>query len=258
MKFSIITVNFNNPEGLERTIKSVVNQTFKDFEYIIVDGASSKGDVDVIHKYESYISKWVSEKDTGIYNAMNKGVRMASGDYCLFMNSGDELYSPTMLADVAALKITADFIQGIICRPGKKEIFIKPPKEEEITLSWYYSRHNNYHQASLIKRQMLLDHPYNESLRIAADMMFNVECLIKYNCSYQDIDVVIAKYEYGGVSASKHKIESTPAIEAMFQPRIVRDYKRLEYIDRFPANRLMPVVRWISNLNFLKKLRKVK
>ena len=84
MKLSIITVTYNNATGLARTIKSVVNQTCKDFEYIIVDGASMDNSVEIIKDNETHISKWISEPDTGIYNAMNKAVRMATGDYCLF------------------------------------------------------------------------------------------------------------------------------------------------------------------------------
>ena len=91
MKLSIITINFNDAKGLEKTIQSVINQTYKDFEYIVVDGASTDGSVDVIKKYSNKLTHWVSEPDTGIYNAMNKGTRMASGEYCLYLNSGDFL-----------------------------------------------------------------------------------------------------------------------------------------------------------------------
>lgn len=257
MKFSIITVNFNNPEGLERTIKSVVSQTYKDYEYIIVDGASSKGDVDVIRKYETHVSKWISEKDSGIYNAMNKGVRMASGEYCLFMNSGDELYSPTMLGDVAAKGVSADFVQGVICRPGKTETFVTAPNEETISLGWYVWGNNNFHQASLIRRTLLLEYPYDEHLKVAADLKFNVEALIKHNCSYQSIDVVIARYEFGGISATKNHVEESRRLfEELFGKRIMRNYYALSFTQRFPVNRLMPILKEISGWPIFNKVRK--
>ena len=257
MKFSIITVNFNNPEGLERTIRSVINQTSTDYEYIVVDGDSTKGDVEVIHKYEPYINSWVSEKDTGIYNAMNKGVRMASGEYCLFINSGDELYSPSMLEEVAAKGISADFVQGVICRPGKKETFVNPPQEKDITLGWYVWGNNNYHQASLIKRDLLIAHPYDEVLKVASDLKFNVEVLIKHGCSYQPIDVVIAKYEYGGVSSQKkHADESKILFASLFGDRIMKDYYQLMYTHRFPINRIMPTLRSISTWTLWNKFRR--
>ena len=89
MKFSIITINYNNVEGLRNTIKSVVNQTYTDYEFIIIDGGSTDGSVEVIKEYANIITYWVSEPDKGIYNAMNKGIEVANGEYLNFMNSGD-------------------------------------------------------------------------------------------------------------------------------------------------------------------------
>jgi len=94
---SIITINKNNAAGLEKTIESVIGQTSNDFEYIVIDGASSDGSVEVIQKYADKINYLVSEPDTGVYNAMNKGIRKAQGTYCLFLNSGDWLVSPETL-----------------------------------------------------------------------------------------------------------------------------------------------------------------
>ena len=88
MKYSIITINYNNRDGLEMTINSVLGQSYQDLEYIIIDGGSTDGSVEVIKKYESRIDYWVSEPDKGVYNAMNKGIGKASGDYLNFMNSG--------------------------------------------------------------------------------------------------------------------------------------------------------------------------
>ena len=89
---SIITINYNNKSGLSRTIESVINQTYSNIQYIIIDGASTDGSKKIIKKYEHHISYWISEPDSGIYNAMNKGVDKAVGDYLLFLNSGDYLH----------------------------------------------------------------------------------------------------------------------------------------------------------------------
>ena len=89
MKLSIITINYNNREGLKKTINSVINQTFRDFEYILIDGGSEDGSKEIILQHEAQFSYWRSEKDHGIYNAMNKGILAAKGDYLLFLNSGD-------------------------------------------------------------------------------------------------------------------------------------------------------------------------
>ena len=91
MQLSIITINRNNKTGLEKTIYSVVNQNYKDYEYIVIDGDSSDGSLEVIKRNEKYFSYWVSEPDSGVYQAMNKGIDRANGEYCLFLNSGDYL-----------------------------------------------------------------------------------------------------------------------------------------------------------------------
>ena len=118
MKLSIITINRNNATGLKKTMQSVAAQTYKDFEYIVVDGASTDGSVDVIKKYEQQFVylKWVSEPDLGIYNAMNKGIRMASGDYIQILNSGDIFaasdVTERMLAALGKQKKGADILYG--------------------------------------------------------------------------------------------------------------------------------------------------
>ena len=122
MRYSIITINYNNSEGLKRTIKSVISQTSKDFEYIIIDGGSTDGSVDIIKQYATHIRYWISEKDKGVYNAMNKGVAQAHGDYCIFMNSGDCFHSSDVLdigkhADIIMLDISKyddDIIPNIV------------------------------------------------------------------------------------------------------------------------------------------------
>ena len=111
MKYSIITINFNNREGLERTIKSVITQTCQDFEYIIIDGGSTDGSIDIIKKYANKIHYWVSEPDNGIYHAMNKGVQFAHGEYLNFMNSGDFFIDIEVLSDLFPF-LNNDIITG--------------------------------------------------------------------------------------------------------------------------------------------------
>ena len=98
-KISIITVNYNNLEGLQRTFNSVFNQTWKEFEYVVIDGGSTDGSKELIEKYNDKIDYWVSESDNGIYNAMNKGIKKAKGEYLLFLNSGDNLFNHTVLEE---------------------------------------------------------------------------------------------------------------------------------------------------------------
>ena len=97
---SIITVVFNCEKYLEETIKSVINQTYDNIEYIIIDGGSSDGTLDIIKKYEDKITYWVSEKDGGIYDAMNKGIELSHGEWINFMNGGDIFFNKTVIEDV--------------------------------------------------------------------------------------------------------------------------------------------------------------
>src|SRR5258706_1204581 len=101
MKISIITINLNNKDGLANTIQSVIGQSCDDYEYIVIDGASVDGSVEVINKYRDRIDYWVSEKDSGIYQAMNKGIKASSGDYLWFLNSGDSLVNEDVVGDCA-------------------------------------------------------------------------------------------------------------------------------------------------------------
>lgn len=253
MKLSIITVNYNNAKGLEETILSVINQSQKEFEYIIVDGASNTGDIDIIKKYDSHISNWISEPDTGIYNAMNKAVRLSTGDYCLFLNSGDTLYKQTTIEEIYAQDLDAEFIEGIIAFRDKPGVFHFP--EKYINFSFYKFVNNNYHQASLIRRQLLLKTPYDESYRIAADMKFNIDVLIVQNCSYKQIPVIISTYEGGGRSKTvNHHDERTRLFSELIPERIIYDYDDLSFINYWPANRLYPLFYRIGHSITLYKL----
>ena len=109
---SVITVVFNNSADIERTIKSVINQTYPHIEYIIIDGGSTDGTLNIIQKHLARVSKLVSEKDEGIYDAMNKGLKLASGDYVLFMNSGDEIYAADTVEKVFSTEEYSDIYYG--------------------------------------------------------------------------------------------------------------------------------------------------
>lgn len=116
MKFSIITINYNNAEGLRKTMASLFNQTYADYEFIVIDGGSNDGSVNFIQEREDRISFWCSEPDKGIYNAMNKGVFHARGEYLIFMNSGDIFHNQDALSKVAALQLTSDIVACQILR----------------------------------------------------------------------------------------------------------------------------------------------
>lgn len=194
MKLSIITINYNNQDGLNDTILSVLGQTYKDYEYIIIDGGSTDGSLDIIKKYENRISYWVSEPDKGIYHAMNKGVKVATGDYCFFLNSSDTLYREDTLKSVFQRNPYADIIYGNLCCDEKISV-----AERKITLR-NLLEHTIGHQSSFIKRSLLVKSPYDDKLKLVSDWKFFFEQLIFNNASYQYFDIIISNFDMTGVS----------------------------------------------------------
>lgn len=254
MVLSIITINYNNYKGLQRTIQSIVKQQCKDFEYIIVDGGSTDGSVNIIKENENYITKWVSEPDGGIYNAINKGARLASGEYCLYINAGDELYEKDTVKNILSQELTADFIEGRIQYLDSRGGFSTP--EKNITLMYFYKGANNCHQASIIRRSMILDHPYDESYKIAADKKFNIENIIVRKCSFKTIDTIIAKYEGGGVSWTiNHDNELKRMFEELIPETILKDYENVYLLYRFPLKQIWPVLKKLGKFGL--KLRNI-
>ena len=225
MRFSIITINFNNKDGLKRTINSVLCQTCIDYEFIIIDGGSTDGSVEVIKENESQITYWVSEKDNGVYHAMNKGVAQAHGDYCIFMNSGDCFHSPDALSSVL------NYHEDIIC--GQVSTF--PSGHHKPTISLVdLLRISLPHQAMFIKRELLIKHPYDEEYKILSDWKFCIENLVIDNCSFRNIEVVIADYESGGISSNSNGLlakERADILREMFPARILVDYERMVPVD---------------------------
>ena len=144
MLVSVITINYNNCRGLHQTILSVVHQEYQNFEFIVIDGGSTDGSLDVIKDYSENITFWVSEKDRGIYHAMNKGVAQAHGDYCLFMNSGDCFYDKDVLGRVVNSSAIEDIIVGKVSI-DKYDHIISPPPLNGLTLYWGYSASGGFY-----------------------------------------------------------------------------------------------------------------
>ena len=180
MKYSIITINYNNKEGLERTIKSVLGQTWQNYEYIIIDGGSTDGSVDVIKEYASHIDYWVSEPDGGRYPAMNKGIKQATGDYLNFMNSGDTFHSASVLEDITNMNYDEDIITGGFydLEKGIKHIII-PQKVTLLTML----KNTFNHQATFYKKELFQKRLYDENYIIQSDAKFNYLSIIYDNCS---------------------------------------------------------------------------
>ena len=213
MKLSIITINYNNAAGLKKTLDSVVSQTCTDFEHIIVDGASTDKSVEIICEYENTLASslsplasriaWLSEPDTGIYNAMNKGVRLAKGEYTLMLNSGDYLVNEHVIDRVLPLLDGTDIVQGnTISVINNKEIINQGYAKSDISFIDVYSG-NFLHQATFAKRILFEQYGYfDESYKIGGDTVFFLKALGLGNASFVYKDINIAYFDGDGISAN--------------------------------------------------------
>jgi glycosyltransferase involved in cell wall biosynthesis len=253
MKLSIITINLNNAEGLRKTIESVINQTFKDFEYIVIDGGSTDGSVEIIKEYADYINYWISEPDKGIYNAMNKGIAVAKGEYCFFLNSGDYLIEKNIL--IKALKNNSDIIAGYVsAEKGGRLINIFPPKY----FTFRYLYYNNIpHQGEFIKRELFdkFGH-YNDKYKILGDYEFNVRAMLS-NATYEYINYSISMINLDGISNTENldnlNKEKEMIIQSSIPKQILNDYKY--FLDRKGIGH--PAIQWLVDCKYLFKFVKL-
>ncbi|GHT58040.1 glycosyl transferase [Bacteroidia bacterium] len=254
MRLSIITINYNNAAGLQKTMQSVLNQISKEFEYIVVDGGSTDGSVEIITNYEltsttlSHQSlsavemRWVSEKDNGIYHAMNKGIKMAKGEYVQFLNSGDCLASDDVTArmlkelpnDCAIfygnmLKLQPYGILRDKCFAGRQPTM----------LDFYRGTLN--HSPAYIRRSLFDKYGlYDESLKIVSDWKFYLQAIIfgKEYLVYQNIDVTL--FDMTGVSETNKeldKAERLQVLKELLPERILQDYQ----IWSFPISQMQRI-----------------
>lgn len=203
---SVITVVFNGHSLLERTIKSVLVQTYPHIEYIIIDGGSKDGTLDIIEKYRSRIQTVISERDKGIYDAMNKGLSVAIGDYVLFLNAGDELYADSTIKEVFESSENADVYYGNTAVVDEQRNILgdrrlTPPS----TLTWKSFKFGMSvsHQSFIAKRSLC--EPYSLEFQLGSDIDWIIKILKKakkvvYTNSY------ISKFLEGGVTSNKRTL----------------------------------------------------
>lgn len=197
-KLSIITVNYNDAKGLRETYKSIAAQTFRDFEWLIIDGGSTDGSKDFLLEHQAETAWCCSEPDGGIYNAMNKGVEHADGKYLLFMNSGDSLFEPTTLEKVFDKTPDADVLYGDWreIQPMRLRKTCRSPKHVSYH---YFATRPICHQTAFIRAALLKQSPYDETYRICADWAKWVE-LSRDGCSFLYVPVTVCNYRRDGIS----------------------------------------------------------
>jgi glycosyltransferase involved in cell wall biosynthesis len=226
VKLSIITINKNNADGLKKTIQSVINQTFQKIEYIVIDGNSTDNSLEIINEFQDGITYSISEPDTGIYNAMNKGIKHASGDYCLFLNSGDYLYKKNVIENVFNERHNADIIAcGVISQKNQKYFYSYSPKE--ISLLTFTSG-SLLHPATFIRRDLFEKYGlYDEKYRIISDWKFFLEALILHNSSYTSSTDIVSVFDATSGISTLHgtsEEEEKQNILRMYFPKINLDY----------------------------------
>ena len=241
MKYTIITVNFNNKEGLRKTIESVIHQTFRDFEFIIIDGGSTDGSVDVLKEYDSHIDFWVSEPDGGIYQGMNKGIKKATGEYLNFMNSGDCFYSSDVLNRVESYQYDTDFIVGKDYHYNTKthqgHTSIQPPRTTMI----HFFVATLDHQSSFIKRELFNNSLYDENHKLVSDWIFFTEKIVKEGKRVQFIPDIICRREEGGLSEQQREKNRKEIKDYLYQflpYGVYEDYTTLTKLDKTSLYRL--------------------
>ena len=203
-KLSIISV-CRNQKDIQDTIDSVIAQTFKDFEWIVIDGASDDGTLDKLKRVEEKIDILISEPDKGIYNAMNKGIKLAKGEYLLFLNGGDNLVSADILEKVFALNIDADVIYGNTNMVNPDNSFHHFWKVGVIRDEDYFIFGNISHQSSFIKRELFNKYGlYNEENKICSDAE-GFLVFLKNGANFKKIELIVSNHKNDGVSSIDKK-----------------------------------------------------
>lgn len=249
-KLSIITINYNNKKGLQKTIQSVIHQGFLDYEFIIIDGGSTDGSVEEIELNSLKINFWVSEKDNGVYDAMNKGILKSSGEYCYFLNSGDFLCDKDVLENLFSNSTDADIIYGNMLPEGKVRI---EHGLKEINF-YHFFIGSIYHQSAFIKRTLFdVVGLYDKKYKVVADWDFFLKAIFINNCSTKYIDLEIACYELGGLSFqdSQSNLQDRRVILEKYFPLFIKDYDELKKIK---TSELVGIHRFIENNKFLHSL----
>ena len=215
MKISIITVNRNNLDGLRATVNSVKQQSFHDYEWIVIDGGSQDGCRQLIEENQSHFSYWVSEPDKGIYNAMNKGIAQAKGDYVFFLNSGDILTTNDILTDVCSY-LTTDIVVGYVSSNGQTSGL----RHQDFSIADLYN-YSFPHQASFIRRDLFSRFGmYDEQWAIVADWAFFIDTVVFGHTQVSFMPKVVSELQNGGVSSdsSRRSAEAQKLREQKFGP----------------------------------------
>lgn len=271
MKLSIVTINYNNVAGLRRTLETVAKQTYRNIEHIIIDGGSTDGSIEAIKEYVSanpnhdpffkHTINWASEKDKGIYNAMNKGIRKATGAYIQILNSGDILVAPDVIERIIAEIEKDEYPEFIYGNMIKKDYttgkIVGKSREVEYSLRQYYSSTMN-HDCCYIHKSVYEEYGlYDESLKIVSDWKWFLQAIGLGNVKpvYVDIDVTI--FDASGISETNLELrnkERRQVLEEVLPPAVLADYDAHTFdsvqMDRLRNHHLYRLVYFLERMLF--------
>lgn len=259
MLLSIITINYNNENGLAKTVQSIINQSCKDFEYIVIDGNSNDGSKNIIENNSEVINQWISEPDSGVYNAMNKGIKMASGNYLLFLNSGDILADSQVVEKILPmLDNVSDIISGnlIYSISGiPKTMFTPPTKNIDLT---YFLHSFLPHPSSFIKKNLFGEVGfYSENFKIVSDWEFFLKAIVIHKAKYRNVNITISDFDNSGISSNdNNKVLMENEKQSVYQkyfPNLQNEIKLLHFAS---SRRMLQIENIHSNHPFLWKLLK--
>ncbi|SOD81228.1 glycosyltransferase family 2 protein [Spirosoma fluviale] len=252
-KLSIITINLNNALGLQKTIRSVLSQTFQDFEYIIIDGGSRDGSVEIIKQFEDKITYWISEPDAGIYAAMNKGIKASNGEYCQFLNSGDCLVqadvTEKMLYEMPETSILIGNMLKVL--PTGKIITDKGIRNEQPTFLTFYKGTLN-HSPAYIRRNLFKQYGYyDESLRIVSDWKWYLYVIGLYNETIVYKNINVSLFDMMGLSNIHIDLlheERRRVLNEIIPMNILSDYDKysfdIEQMQRLKSFKFSRIIIW--------------
>ena len=267
---SIITVNLDDKSGLSRTVESIKNQNFQDFEFIIIDGGSKDESLEVIKENETLINYWVSEKDSGIYNAMNKGINKASGKYILFLNSGDYLLSKDALS-IDFKTITQDIVYGHLTH-NNNNVLNTSAYKDNIDLGFFFES-TLPHGSTFIKRELFLNYGlYKTDYIIVSDWIFFLERIVIDSCSTLNLNKAVSVFTLGGISTrpeNKDLVKQERVrylntimpsfVQAYIQSTIIRERnsKQVEFKNKALQSSLIADIENLKRLKGLKMLKQL-
>ncbi len=248
MKLSVITINLNDEHGLEKTIRSFEEQGFEAAELIVIDGGSTDGSTEVMDKYKHVISVAVSENDNGIYHAQNKGIRIAKGEYCLFLNAGDHFAADDVLRKVFNTGYQEEILYGDMIIRRRDGSHYKGTMPQRITFH-HMIADTLWHPVSFIRKNLFERYGfYDENLKMVADYDFFLKCLIVHNVSRKHLHFPVSVFNLDGFSSDPANRDLQMKERLVVQKRYFPDsvIETAKELNRIRATRLFRLLRFLK------------